>query len=356
MDFSRFKTITFFGALLLATAAFLYLLRPFTYPILWAAIIAGIFYPLYKRIRSRINRPNLAALLSVVIIFFIIIIPVVILSSLILKESLDVYTSLINNQDSLINASKNIINWIQNNPILDVLKIDKEAIISKITNITDVARTVATLVFAGLKNFTVNSVTFVVMSIIMFYTLFFFLRDGEKILRRLAHLSPLGEKHEEAMYTKFTSTARAVLKGTLIIGGIQGLLLGMLFYTVGIEGPLIWGIIGMLLSIIPGFGSYFIWLPAAFIMFALGNIWQGVLILIIGGFVISLIDNFLRPILVGKDTQMHPLLIFLSTFGGLAIFNISGFILGPIIAALFLSLWEMYEQYYRQELDNDIHD
>lgn len=350
MNFSKFKSFIFFAALAIVSIVFLYIIRPFFYPIFWAAVIAGIFYPVWKKINSKIKRPNIASLLTILLVLVIIILPVTILSSLVLKESINLYSSITSNQGPIVNTVQGVFSWIKDNPITDKLNIDEAQVTAKLTEGATMA-TNAILTVA--KNITQNSLTFLVMFIIMIYTLFFFLKDGSRMLKRLSHLSPLGDKHEAIMYKKFTSTARAVLKGTLIIGAIQGALTGLLFYVVGIEGVLIWTVITALFSIIPGFGSYVIWLPAALIMFALGNFWQGITILLVGGFLISTIDNFLRPILVGNDTQMHPLFILLSTLGGLLVFGISGFIIGPIITALLLALWEIYEQYYRKELDND---
>ncbi|OGH91742.1 MAG: hypothetical protein A2534_02055 [Candidatus Magasanikbacteria bacterium RIFOXYD2_FULL_39_9] len=350
MKFSSFKNLIFFSSLILVTALFLFLIKPFFYPIFWAAIIAGIFYPVFKRINAKIEYPNLSSLITIIVVLVIIIIPVALLSSLVLKESLGLYTSLSNNQGPIVNTVKNVFAWIQNNPITDKLNIDEQQVTAKLT---EIAKTATDFIFTAVKDLTQNSVTFLIMFIIMIYALFFFLKDGERMLKRLSHLSPLGDEHETLMYKKFTSTARAVLKGTLIVGAVQGFLTGVLFYIAGIEGSLIWGIITMLFSVVPALGSYVIWLPAALVMLILGNIWQGVLIIIVGAFLISTIDNFLRPVLVGKDTQMHPLLILFSTLGGLIIFGVSGFIIGPIITALLLSLWEMYEQYYKQELNND---
>ncbi len=350
MNFSKFKNLTFFTFLILITIAFLNLVKPFLYPIFWAAIIAGIFYPVFKKIKSKIKHANLSSLITIVIVLVIIIIPVALLSGLILKESLSLYTSLSNNQGPVVSTVKNVIGWVQNNPVTDKLNIDEQQVTAKLT---EVAKTIADFALTAAKNLTQNSLTFLIMFVIMIYALFFFLKDGEKMLKKLAHISPLGDEHEIIMYKKFTSTVRAVLKGTLIVGAIQGFLGGILFYITGVEGALILGIIMMLFSIVPGFGSYVVWLPAALTMFILGNIWQGILIVIVGALVISTIDNFLRPILVGKDTQMHPLLILFSTLGGLLVFGISGFIIGPIITAMLLSLWEMYEQYYQEELSND---
>jgi len=350
MNFSRFKNITFFTFLILTTVLFLYVIRPFFYPIFWAMIIAGIFYPIFKWIKSKVKYANLSSLLTILIVLVIIIIPVALLSSLIVKESLDLFTSLSNNQSPIVNTVKGVTGWVKNNPITHRLNINEQQVTAKFT---EIAKTITDIIFTAAKNLTQNSLTFLIMFVIMIYALFFFLKDGERMLKKLAHISPLGDEHEIIMYKKFTSTVRAVLKGTLIIGAIQGFLGGVLFYITGIDGALVLGIMMIMFSIIPGFGSYVIWLPAALTMFILGNIWQGILIVTIGALVISTIDNFLRPVLVGKDTQMHPLFILFSTLGGLLVFGISGFIIGPIITALLLSLWEMYEQYYRDELTND---
>lgn len=196
------------------------------------------------------------------------------------------------------------------------------------------------------------SVKFVFMLFIMFYTLFFFFKDGPRLLKYLMRVSPLGDKYEAMLYEKFTSTARATLKSTLIVGGLQGTLGGIFFWIAGVEGALVWGIIMIALSVIPAIGSFIIWLPTGIIMLALGNIWQGLLILI-GGMFISIIDNIIRPPLVGKDTQMHPLIVLFTTLGGIFLFGISGFVIGPIIASLFLAIISIYNFYYRGELDSN---
>ena len=185
----------------------------------------------------------------------------------------------------------------------------------------------------------------------MAYTLFYFIRDGEKFLRKIMYLCPLGDNHEVMFYNKFTSTARATLKGSLVIGIVQGLIGGLLFYFVGIKGALIWGLVMMALSIL--IGCYLVWVPAGIIMLLLGNLWQGIAILAVGVLIISTIDNIIRPWLVGKDTQMHPLLVFLSTLGGILVFGLTGFIIGPVITSLLMAFWEMYEHYYKTELDNN---
>jgi predicted PurR-regulated permease PerM len=163
------------------------------------------------------------------------------------------------------------------------------------------------------------------------------------------HLVPLGNKYEKILYTKFTETAFSALKGTLIIGGIQGLLGGLMFAFLGIQGAAIWGIIMVFLSILPT-GPSLVWLPTAIILLINGQIWQGLTLLFFGLLVISVIDNLLRPILVGKETKLHPLLILFSTLGGIILFGFTGFIIGPILAALVVSMWNIYDDHYKDEL------
>ena len=157
-------------------------------------------------------------------------------------------------------------------------------------------------------------------------------------------------KREKRLFRKFASTTRATVKGTFLIALIQGALGGILFFAVGISAPFLWGSIMGVLSVIPAIGPGIIWLPAGIILLVSGSIWQGIFVLVAGGLVISLIDNALRPIFVGKDTEMPDFLILLSTFGGLSVFGITGFIIGPIIAAFFLSMWNMFEEEYKKDL------
>ena len=185
------------------------------------------------------------------------------------------------------------------------------------------------------------------------YSLYFFFKDGPKILSRIMHLSPLGDQYEKMLYERFTSTARATLKGTFIVGSIQGIIGGILFWLTGVEGALIWGVIMIALSLIPGIGSFLIWMPTGIIMLALGNLWQGLTILLVGAFIISTIDNLIRPPLVGKDIQMHPLIVLFSTLGGIFLFGISGFVIGPVLAALFIAVMSIYEEHYKRELNDN---
>ena len=166
-------------------------------------------------------------------------------------------------------------------------------------------------------------------------------------MRGFLYIFELKDEIGNQLYQRFTSTARAIIKGTLIVGLIQGTMGGILFWALGINSAIVWGVIMILAAMIPGIGCAIIWAPAALIMLATGHVWEGIVLIAVGSLVISSIDNILRPLLVGKDTQMHPLLIFLSTLGGIAVFGVSGFVIGPIITALLSTLWEIYEKHYQ---------
>ena len=149
------------------------------------------------------------------------------------------------------------------------------------------------------------------------------------------------------MLDKFVSVTRATLKGTILIGAAQGLLGGLAFWAVGIDGAIFWGTVMTVLSIIPGIGGALIWVPASIVLMTSGEVWRGIALAAFCGLVVGSIDNLLRPLLVGRDTQMHELLIFFSTLGGLLMFGVMGFIVGPILAALFVTVWEIFATAHR---------
>jgi predicted PurR-regulated permease PerM len=180
------------------------------------------------------------------------------------------------------------------------------------------------------------------MTLVMLYAMFFFLMDGDKLIRKMLYYLPLENDEESRMLDRFTSVARATLKGTAVIGVLQGGLAGLALAVAGIPSAVFWGVLMVLLSILPGIGTALIWLPAAGILGASGHWPQAIGLVLFCGIVVGGLDNVLRPKLVGKDTQMHELLIFFGTIGGIMMFGFVGFIIGPIVAALFTTVWDIY--------------
>jgi predicted PurR-regulated permease PerM len=187
---------------------------------------------------------------------------------------------------------------------------------------------------------TQNILNLIVQIALAFYILFFLLRDGHQLIRKLISLIPIGDRIEIELFERFTSVARATIKGGLIVAVIQGSIGGLLFWSVGIPAAFLWGLLMVVLSLLP-IGSALIWAPAAIILFLQSQTFKAVTILTVGILAIGLIDNFLRPRLIGKDSKMSDYLVMVSTLGGLAWFSITGFVLGPIIAALFVTCWEI---------------
>lgn len=347
MDFTRLRNYLFLSLLLASTFLLFYLFRPFAYPFFWSAVIAALFYPLYKGLKRLTHSPNFSSFITVILVIIIITIPLTTASALFISEAKGIYDSV--NQGQIAAATKKLFDVARSQPFIANLNLDETMVAEKMN---DAGTWLASYTFQVIRQFTENSVTFIVMFIIMIYTLFYFLRDGEGMLKKMMFLLPLGDKYEMTLYKKFTSATQAAIKGTLLIGLLQGTLGGILFALTGVPGAFIWGLIMVILSVIPAAGSFLIWVPAAIIMLLLGNVGSSVGILI-GGLFISIIDNVIRPILIGNDIEMHPIIILFSTLGGIALFGISGFIIGPIIAALFQAFWEMYEDYYKKELDKN---
>jgi predicted PurR-regulated permease PerM len=175
--------------------------------------------------------------------------------------------------------------------------------------------------------------------------------DGEKLVKKIMQLSPLQDKYESILIDKFNSITRATIKGTTLIAIVQGFLGALLFAATGVASPVLFGILMTLSSVVPSIGSGLVWLPIGLIMLFLGHTMKGVIIILIGALIISTVDNILRPKLVGRDTQMHPLLILFSTLGGIAFFGISGFIVGPIVISLFVALWNIYSLEFKTQLE-----
>ena len=346
MATAKNSNIPFYIILGVVTLLFLYLLKPFFFSIFWAAIIAGIFRPLYRRINRRLKRPNLSTVVVFFVIALIILLPAAVVGTLVFNESVQLYAALSPDTKQLNKNFDHVISSITNHPYAKLFHVNKALLLAKTA---EIARGITNYIFVNLTALTQNTLGFLVKFAIMLYALFFFIRDGDKFPGMAMRILPLGKGREKLLYDRFFVTARSTLKVTLIIGGIQGALGGIVFLITGIEGALIWGLLMVIMAVVPAVGCAIIWGPAGILMLLMGHTWEGTLILATGILVISTIDNLLRPILIGQDVEMHPLLIFLSTLGGIVVFGFAGFVIGPIIASMLLAIWEMYDEFFRKD-------
>ena len=274
------------------------------------------------------------------IILVTVIIPVWFIASAVVNEAAAFYTRV---QSGEIDPAK-AINWVRTtlpalNDILNQAGITQDEVREGVsTAAVKGSRFIGSLAITAGQ----NAVRFGVMFFLMLYVLFFFLRDGERLVELVIHALPLGDDRERELFAKFAEVARATVKGTLVIGLVQGALGGFIFWVLDIEGAAFWGAVMVIMSLLPVVGASLVWGPAAVIMLANGLYLKASILIVFGAVVIGLIDNFLRPMLVGRDTRMPDYLVLLSTLGGLTVFGASGFVIGPVIAALFLAMWVMF--------------
>ncbi len=335
------EKVSFIGLLTLVTIAFLALLADFFESIFWAATLAVIFHPLHGRVLQLTReRRTLAALLTLFVIIVTVIIPSWFIASAVISEATTLYNNI---QSGAVDLGR-LVDWAGQtapavNAFLDGIGMTPEEVDARISSfVVNSSQYLGSLAVTAGQ----NVVRFSVMFLLMLYVLFFFIRDGDKLLEMLILALPFGDDRERALLTKFAEVSRATIKGTLVIGLIQGALGGIIFWVLGVEGAVFWGVVMVILSLIPVVGASFVWLPAALFMLANGDYVDAAVLVVFGVFVIGLIDNVLRPILVGRDTRMPDYLVLLSTLGGITVFGPSGFVIGPIIAALFLTIWVMF--------------
>lgn len=333
----------FFVALLLAvTLAFLWLIRGFLQPIFWAIALGIVVYPLHTRIVRRLApRESLAAAISVAVVVIVVVLPLLGVVAAVTSEATGLYARLsageLGLQELYARATAALPRL---GALLDRFGIDAARLQ---TQLSEAAVAIGQFVASRALAIGQDTVRALVFFFLMLYLLFFFLRDGQQLLEGLVRALPLGDERERHLLQRFTEVSRATIKGTLVVGAVQGTIGGLAFALLGVGAPVLWGVVMTLLSIVPA-GPALVWLPTAIVLLASDRIVAGVLLILIGVFVIGLIDNLLRPILVGRDTRMPDYLILLSTLGGLTGFGLAGVVIGPIIAAFFVSVWHMAQQ------------
>jgi predicted PurR-regulated permease PerM len=255
-----------------------------------------------------------------------------------------------------INITNNALPWVQKNVTTASAFNVHDWIVQRYPSLADyvptqqeiaesasrVAKTAGAYFVGAVTQFTAGTAGFLLNFFVMLYSLFFFLRDGRLILSKIFYYTPLDHDDEVRLLERFTSVTRATIKGTIVIGAVQGALAGLGLWAAGIEGAAFWATMMAVLSVLPGVGSASVWLPAVIYLFVLGKTWTATLLLLWCAAGVGTIDNLLRPRLVGKDAQMPDLLILIGTLGGVFFFGLIGFIIGPLVCGLFLTVWEIY--------------
>jgi predicted PurR-regulated permease PerM len=343
MNSPELQRTVFLLLLAAVTAAFFWILMPFFGAVLWAVALAILFNPLYKRLlRTMPGRRNLAALTTLTICLVIVIIPLTVVTVSLVQEASLVTQRIRTGEINFGRYLQQIIGvmpqWLFN--LLERFGLSNmEAMLSRIGQ--GAAQT-GQLIATQALNIGQNTFDFVVSFALMLYMLYFFMRDGAALSKTLREALPMARPHTHFLLNKFTNVIRATVKGNVAVAAVQGALGGLAFWALGVQGALLWAVLMAFLSLLPAVGAALIWLPVAIYFLATGHVWEGVALIVFGVVVIGLVDNVLRPILVGKDTQMPDYIVLMSTVGGMALFGVNGFVIGPVVAALFMATWDLF--------------
>jgi predicted PurR-regulated permease PerM len=349
MENQRLSRYFFIAVLIGTTVLFFRMVQLFFVPVLLAAVFATLFYPLYLRLLKALGgRRTLASFLCCLLLLLVLIVPLYLVAEMVTREAIDFYRSAQTDFGGIGQTLQASLTRLRGMPLVRDLNLDQIDWSSTLRNAASSAGGFAAKVINRTSRGTIQVL---LLLFITLFTMFYFFRDGQDLLRRLRALIPLDREHKNAIATRFSAVARATVKGTLVIALVQGTLSGLTLWIFGVGSPFLWGVVATFLAVIPLMGSWLVLYPAALFQILTGHLWQGIGILLMTVIVIVNIDNLLRPRLVGQETGMHDLMVFFSTLGGISMFGPMGFIVGPMIAALFLSLLDIYSAEFRDDLD-----
>ena len=347
MNEDRFRKLFLLVVVAGISVLFLAMIRRFLLTLLLSAILAGLMHPVYAWIRRRVGgHSNLASALTLLLMIVAVFGPLATLAGIVVQQAVAV------TQDIGVAVQPFIDDPAQLQARLALLP-GADRLMPYLPKIAERGAEI----ISGIGGFLVGWVSAATSGTVVFlfhfglllYALFFFFADGPRYLRVMLAYLPFNEEHNQRLLERFVSVTRATVKGTLFIGVVQGTINGFAFWLVGLPAPAFWGVIMIVLSVVPAVGGALVWIPAAVWLVATGRVGAAVVLTIVCGAVSGSVDNVLRPRLVGRDTRMPDLLILISTLGGLGFFGPVGFIIGPLVAALFLTLWEILGELYRPE-------
>ena len=329
--------------LIAVSLAFAWILWPFYGAILWAIVFATVFAPAHRGMLSFVRqRPNLAALTTVLLIVTIVLLPLTLTAMSVVQEATSLYERI---EAGEVDFGRFLSQLLEALPAWATDLLDRLGI----SDLGDLQARLAGAFKEGSQFLATQAIAIgqgtahiVVSFFLMLYLLFFFLREGTELSQRLKDAIPLRAEQKRALFSKFTIVIRAMFKGTLLVAALQGVLGGMIFWFLGIPAPVLWGVVMAFLSLLPAVGSALIWLPVALYLLATGAAWQGIVLIAYGALVIGLVDNLLRPFLIGMDTKLPDYVVLISTLGGIAIFGLNGFVIGPVVAAMFIATWDIF--------------
>lgn len=331
---------TFFGLVALVTLGFAWMIRGFLMPVFWAVVLAVLFWPVFGELRSRMGeRGSAAALATVLLVIVAVVVPVGLVAAAVTSEAVDLYGRVARGEIRLAASVEAVRGW---QPEVERLATRFNVDLDRVAlSLSEGALAVGQSLVARLLSLGQSALQMLLMVAVSLYVLFFFLRDGERLHAALVRALPLGDPRERRLFRRFADLTRATVKGTFVVAIVQGALGGAAFAALGLSAPVLWGVMMALLSLIPALGAALVWGPAAIYLFVTGAWVKGLILVAFGAGVVGLADNVLRPMLVGRSVGMPDYLILISTLGGLTAFGVSGLVIGPVVAGLFLSVWNI---------------
>jgi len=330
------------------SALFLTMIHQFLMAIFMAGLFSAMVSPIHTWLTGKFNgRENLASAFAVISIVLLVLIPLAALTTIIVTQAISVGQSVTPWVHDFIEEPTAITGLLEKMPYYQEILPYRDIILQKAGQLVGA---VSSFLIDSLSSFTKLTMGAIFSSIIMLYVMFYFLTMGDILLEKILFFLPLNDHDEQRLLVRFTSVTRATIKGSLVIGIMQGTICGLAFAIASIEGPVFWGAIMAIMSVVPAFGTAIIWFPALIILALTGNFTGAIILAVLCGLVAGNLDNIVRPRLVGKDTEMHDLFVLFSTLGGITMFGLLGIIIGPIIAALFITIWEIYDDVFHDIL------
>jgi predicted PurR-regulated permease PerM len=327
---------------------FLTMIHQFLMAIFMAGLFTAMVFPLHHRLTVLLgNRENLASVLTILGIILLVLAPLGVMITMIVSQAIGIGQSVTPWVQSFINEPTTLTAYFEKIPFYNEILPYRDIIVQKLGELVG---TISSFLIDSLSSFTKVTIDAIFSSVIMLYVMFYFLTMGDILLKKILYFLPLEDINEQRLLRRFTSVTRATLKGTLIIGILQGSICGIAFALAGIKGPVFWGSVMAVMSIIPAFGTAIIWFPGLIVLALLGDFTGVAILLVVCGGIAGNLDNVVRPRLVGKDTEMHDLFVLFGTLGGISMFGLLGIIIGPIVTALFITLWEIYGDAFRDFL------
>ena len=315
------------------------MVKPFLGVVAWAVVLVIVFYPVHRRLATRINRRGLRALLSCTLVVLVIVLPLIVLTSVVARELANVIPNLPSQTSELLNSPTSpiagILDWLRTNYGIDTVS-TKAFVIDHLKQSGD------SLLGSSL-NLAGNIVSGIVKAFFVLFTMYYLFKDGDKIVDKLPAAMPLEREQSEAIIARTQEVVSASVYGVVTIAAIQGLLGGIAFWVLGIPSPLLWAVLMAFICMIPLAGSFLVWAPLAIYLIVTGHWTKAIILIVWGALVISTVDNLLRPKLVGGQTRLHELLVFFAVLGGISVFGLLGIVLGPVVLAITLGLLRTFQ-------------